>query len=216
MENYLFHFTSLNALKNILESDTFYTSDFEKANDYKEKYVCLNKDDISKYRYISFEKDELLYQSFSNPAMWYHYADKHKGVCLQIDPEIFNSLCKPIISYFIEYKDGVSYIDKQSNILDYLKYKRSKWSYESEYRYIFDSVIKEIIGFNECIDSIYFGAEVEDQTINEVINCNDYILQAFENRTLHIYKMYVDKEDGRLNRLDYYSYSMILKNSHEN
>lgn len=203
-KEYLYHYTKLENLNSILKSGLFMTSDFSKANDYKERYEFLDKKEISEYRYVSFEKDDFDYNSFSNPVMWYHYANKHYGACLKIDKFMFEKVSKPITHFPIIYKDGVSYIDKQSDILEYLMYKRTKWEYESEYRYIYNKDIEYIPEFISCIHSIYYGAEVDDTKIKDSLKLNADVFTMYNNRTVNVFKMYVESKDGGLHCLDMY------------
>lgn len=212
-EEYIYHYTKLEYLSSILKSNSLKTSEFSKANDYKEKYDCLgvNKNDISKYRYVSFEKDDFDFYSYTNPVMWFHYAEKHHGVCLKINKHQFETLCCPVGHFKVKYKDGISYIDRQNGMLEYLMYKRVKWEYESEYRYIYNNDIEYIHDFISCIDSVYFGAETNDDEINDTLNLNSEVLSRYNDRTLNVFKMVVDPQDGGLHGLDYYTTKGIMR-----
>ena len=96
-----------------------------------------------------------------------------------------------IIKYgYINYRGGVTHIDKQS-LLSYLLEKRLCWQGENEYRFIFLNTAPDIVNINSCITSVYFGANLKDENLHSCHLPANAIL----------YKMYVDKTDGRLNRI---------------
>lgn len=65
--------------------------------------------------------------------------------------------------------------------------KRTCWEGENEYRLIYKD-IEKINNFTDAISAIYVGADVDKKNI----------LNAY---SFEIYKIYPDRNDGRLNRI---------------
>lgn len=186
---YLYHYTKMNNFIEIIKSNTFILSEYKNANDYKEKST-VRKTDIDKYRYISFVSNpKLEYYSYSNSAMWYNYTDKNKGVCICFDKNKILSYLECAIHGRIKYRNGVSHIDQQS-ILEYLMEKREVWSYEDEYRIIYENKHSNIQNILDCINSIYLGPEVDSTQVGDII--------AIIPKHIVIYKTFFDSTDGRI------------------
>lgn len=190
----LYHYTTFDALCSIIKSNEFILSDFIKANDYKEKSI-LFKREISKYKYMSCTYNvELESYSFTNPPLWYFYADKGHGVCICFDKIKLLSKIKIVKDDFINYCNGVTHIDNQ-NVIDYLMEKRKDWGYEKEYRILVDSTFNSIPNIFECIASIYIGSEITEQEISLIYK--DIPIST------KIFQMHTDPTDGRYMSIDY-------------
>ena len=195
----LYHFTKFDNCIKIISENKLLLSSFKNANDYKElsKKEFEGDKKILDYKYFSTCSDEdritkLSLQSFSNAMMWYFYGDKHKGVCIEFDQNKIKSITDKIVeSRGVIYKNGVTHVDNQT-ILEYLMEKRECWEGENEYRFIFPNNITCIDGINDCITGLYFGADLERKK---------WISLSFPEN-IKLYTMYVDKTDGRLNRLE--------------
>lgn len=193
---HIYHYTNLDALQKILKTNEFIFSDFAKANDYKEKSAKY-KDEISKYKYISFTyAKELESYSYTNAPLWYFYADKGHGACICFNKEKLLQATKTIRNGFVIYRNGVNHIDNQS-IDEFLMEKRKDWSFEKEYRVIVDgdgdgNGIPNIIQY---ITAIYIGAEVSEEEIGKFYHCIP------EN--ISVFQMWIDAEDGRHNYINY-------------
>jgi len=129
------------------------------------------RDAYAKLRLCSFTetKDNLLF--------WSHYADSHRGICIEFDA---TSL---LISYAYKVKYSDSYpavdypISDVSQAFRPALIKSKYWEYESEYRTIFnpDSATQPendgesfILKGNE-IKNIYFGANMKNDDKNRLI-----------------------------------------------
>ena len=196
----LFHYTTLENLLKILDSNTFILSSFNKANDYKErieKFPFLYHKNIDEYRFLSTSFEEIDSLGHMNGMLWYFYGDKHRGVCIELQLEQLKKL-NPLKEDKIKYKDGVTHIDNQ-NELEYLMEKRNCWQGESEYRFLFDDR-KEIPNFSKYINAIYLGANVKYiKCVNEELK---QLLKNNDKENCIIYEMSFDKKDGRMNKLD--------------
>lgn len=105
-------------------------SSFGKLNDINEDNVSnmnMNKNFLVMYnaeKYInehchilSFSQnyDEYGYcqEGTNHPAMWAHYADDSKGVCIVIDKEAFIRKCYLCVKLLIENNNNITYFDEE-------------------------------------------------------------------------------------------------------
>ncbi|HTF97508.1 MAG TPA: DUF2971 domain-containing protein [Cellvibrio sp.] len=70
-----------------------------------------------------------------NPLMWSHYADKHRGICLEYHTNntVIGSAWK------VEYNEAfptIKFYEKTNDPMFHLLHKSDVWSYEQEYRII--------------------------------------------------------------------------------
>jgi len=117
--------------------------------------------------------------------MWSHYADNHRGIVIEFD--FSSDPCSKL--YKVQYSKHriktLPTIDPKKSILnatifrDIAITKADEWSYEKEYRGIYDlSETKKIIVNNQaiylksidpkCIKRIYFGVSCPELLINEI------------------------------------------------
>jgi hypothetical protein len=161
----LYHYTSLSALRKILETQTLKFGILPKMNDFTEKskdvYIENQSDkdntfwkyvpQIAKYlnsiRQISLTEDGT-FKGYAINAMWGHYAKSGEGCCLVFDKEKIIASCKKNNYYF----GSVKYIGMSADIIykpsisidQYLKRYRASlffrktadWKYEQEFRII--------------------------------------------------------------------------------
>lgn len=100
-----------------------------------------------------------------NILMWSHYADNHKGICLELDvracPEFFVYPVK--VAYATEYP--TFNLGEDTNSIYATKYK--DWAYEDEIR-----ILKDRVGKHEfallCLKSVIFGCCADEETKQKV------------------------------------------------
>lgn len=100
-----------------------------------------------------------------NILMWSHYADNHKGVCLELDvracPEFFVYPVK--VTYAAEYP--TFNLGEDTNSIYATKYK--DWVYEDEIR-----ILKDRVGKHKfaplCLKSVIFGCCADEETKQKV------------------------------------------------
>jgi hypothetical protein len=126
-------------------------------------------------------------KKWSNPVMWSHYAERHKGICLGFDVAddyLFeveysaNRLAKDILD-----EDGNLLIDKEYNE-KLLRTKYASWEYEKEVRMIVEFDHKEekpdmrFLSFDDDIvlREVILGAER-----NKGVSKIESLLQDYEN-----------------------------------
>lgn len=112
--------------------------------------------------------------SNQNELMWAHYADSHRGVCIEFDlGKSIETFCFP---KKVEYSDDTkrfnyirSWVERKGmDATEAIYHKSSKWEYEEEYRVVrVDGA--GFIPFNkESLCSICFGIDTPEETINEI------------------------------------------------
>lgn len=103
--------------------------------------------------------------------MWAHYAEGHKGVCLQYDiaqDTLLDCILKPVI-----YQDNLiksNLLKHDDDIFSVFTTKSTHWAYEQEYRLI-NRLGYQKIGYQRgCLKGITFGCKVDSDKKNNLIN----------------------------------------------
>lgn len=105
-----------------------------------------------------------------NEILWAHYANGHKGFCIEYDLEtLLNSYSGTFFSFPIEYSKNPPNIDLKDipgNNQDLIKklagYKSQRWSYEQEYRITTNFSGPYYYEYN-ALKSIYFGLRMDNK-----------------------------------------------------
>ena len=177
----LYHFTSFDTFVKIWLTKKLRFSPTKNVNDILEARtsVALHNpqqqplmyaffDCKEKYKQISLtmDYDSYMYGCMA-PMMWGYYADKRKGVCIQLDFEKLN-LAKPLIFgpvRYVKYLQHSVYLDPQiKSIQDLNKFirknkqtlfftKDKSWAGENEYRILSDC--EEFLDITNAITCIY-------------------------------------------------------------
>ena len=124
-----------------------------------------------------------LSSDFKNRLMWSHYADCHKGFCIEYDfsalekiqndqyllPVLYDNK-RPLFPWSIAFDQSESSIkEAQKKILLSLLTKDNVWSYEKEWRiFIRKQRSSELI--MPPITCIYLGARIDNESKNAIIN----------------------------------------------
>ncbi|WP_302279555.1 DUF2971 domain-containing protein [Brachyspira pilosicoli] len=146
-----------------------------------------------------------------NTLMWSHYADKHKGICIEYD---FNSINNYTIKKVL-YKNSIMKSNRIVNIFERIedfkteKYyiesfidlfciKSKEWKYEDEYRIIYDDKEKNENGILKpaIIKNIYFGIktpEKDKKLIANIIKCKNEINK--NTNSIKLYESYLDDNE---------------------
>lgn len=151
---YLFHYTSMYHAFQIICSEILKFSNLPDSNDILESarptYGLENlHDELNNYRQLSFTmSDNRL--GFAIPAMWGHYGDRGRGVCLIFDRNkiLSNLPCNSHYSritysgdYCKDYDSSIVCNDKADayilqNMKEIFFTKTEDWSYEQEFRIV--------------------------------------------------------------------------------
>tara|TARA_E500000318_G_scaffold33562_1_gene33124 strand:+ start:2180 stop:2980 length:801 start_codon:yes stop_codon:yes gene_type:complete len=135
--------------------------------------------------------------------MWSHYADSHKGICIEFidDPtDKFMARAQPVI-YSKDYPVINRLKDSNDECLKKaLLTKSDRWSYEEEYRAIYNPEDQVTKGFGikifpECVmTGVIFGCNAEDATIEKV---KSFCVQG--GLSLKFYQASIDRSSYSLN-----------------
>ena len=131
-------------IEQLFKDCKLYFSDWEKMNDPLEGYFqyYVSKNSNTHINDIKTEKNKYgitcCSQSMSEILMWSHYANNHKGICIEI--EVNDSLIKEssIIQEYISYEEKIDLleIDKYPiDVINLLSKKLRNWEYEKEIRF---------------------------------------------------------------------------------
>ncbi|MDE7088573.1 MAG: DUF2971 domain-containing protein [Prevotella sp.] len=105
-----------------------------------------------------------------NLLMWAHYADSHRGVCIEY--VTMNHIMASGILKKVKYSNQYirfNYIKEPDRLKKCIFHKSCQWSYENEYRIVRQGSVKEPIGIPpKAIKGIYFGCNCSDNKINEI------------------------------------------------
>lgn len=148
----LYKYVSLNRVSDILDNHRLYLSDGTNFNDPFEITVTNKKE--HRIRHIEGLHILSLTNSYRNKLIWSHYTDSHKGVCLTVqvpnhlvypicystkrifeDSDIDNIISLSTTKCKKNVKNDFSQLSKNKKIAFI---KDRKWSYEKEYRVVFD------------------------------------------------------------------------------
>lgn len=137
--------------------------------------------------------------------MWAHYANSHKGFCLEFDvSEDLDLFCfpqkvvydskYPVFNYFKNYKETVGEVTKA------IYHKFKEWEYEEEYRVVKMKCADRLLSVNpQALKSIIIGCNTSQDDIDEV-------MVALKNKDLShvtLKKAEIDAGYYRINIIDY-------------
>lgn len=196
----LYHYTKFNSAIRIIESKSLKFGRLDKMNDVYEACKHIYNTDTNtdidikqihnallSYMQLSFTQDGT-YKGYEISAMWGHYAEIGKGVCLVFDkkklikalPNGFNGLYHDKVDYQIDFKgdvtiDGNNLTESiKSNISKFFFVKSKDWEYEQEFRII---------------------QKVEDSSKDVLLELNDSLIAVvlqYDDDEEGVYDKYVD------------------------
>ena len=203
--NSLYNYTRVN--KNILRSilnNTLWCSNTKEFNDPVDPYIRNDKNESSNqfYNYLLERiKVACLTTHNDNTLMWSHYADKHKGICIEYDISQLqnnNNFILKKIDYnlsmlLFDLKNEILLDNNKSikSIIDLFTVKSKEWEYEDEYRILFyDEENKNPNGtlINLPIKSICFGIQTSREDKELVYNIVNSINEKNKNKNTKKYK----------------------------
>ena len=159
----LYHFTSAKHGLGAIRDQRFKLSTYDSLNDPFELYATELSDPLIRESYRSFKSKVIAStallccsKSWHNTLLWSHYADKHRGVALEleVDPKnitniIYRRTRRPITREAMD-ADVLTAPGKGIGA-KILKIKSADWSYEDEARIFFG-----INGMQRPKDGLYF------------------------------------------------------------
>lgn len=120
-----------------------------------------------------------LSKTYNDELLWAHYANSHKGFCIEYDLELLLETypIDKVYSFSVKYSKyppeveltDISDIDSMSIIKKLAGNKSERWKYEEEYRIVLDKSGKHPYNYN-AFKGIYFGLRMDDSQKNEIMN----------------------------------------------
>jgi len=144
-----------------------------------------------------------LAERWDSPLMWSHYADEHRGLCIEYDMNDHQCAhIKPVdyrrtrsikITELMQWKLHQSAEAKQSVLDTYFFAKSSQWEYEKEWRDIHPSNGIKSAPFG--ISGVYFGLRCDDVVRTSIVK-----LFANFDSSIAFYDLYALEDSFRLKR----------------
>jgi hypothetical protein len=117
--------------------------------------------------------------------MWAHYANNHKGFCIEFDvDELFYGAFQIILPVLYTQEMPLISVDNPEEVKKIIYTKAKQWEYELEWRIstiIADSKEKFMLLDVPKPKAIYLGCKIEDGLKN-------YLLDFCEKNEIHIYQ----------------------------
>ncbi|HMS66895.1 MAG TPA: DUF2971 domain-containing protein [Saprospiraceae bacterium] len=138
---------------------------------------------------------------YNDELLWAHYANSHRGFCIEYDSDYLNNKYRGFKKYElnVEYSDEPPSFDFEglnSSTEDKVKkiagFKSKRWDYEKEFRIITD-VYGEFYYEPEALKSIYFGIRMSEENKQKII-------KALEGRKITFYDMVLEPNTYRFKR----------------
>jgi hypothetical protein len=197
-----------------------------KETDLKAKENALkiiNSEEDVLNRYNTLRSNNIYVSCFSavndSMLMWSHYADSHKGICVEYDlskegMRFVRSWIYPVLysdkvvlrreyqnsasSMFDQCVGKIPNVDRELYVLYVLPslFKYYMWAYEEEWRFIVNKPInsKEDYVLCDTPSAIYLGSKISFESENMVHSiCQD--------KGISLYKMHIDRAKYRLSSL---------------
>lgn len=119
----------------IILNKRLYMSHFTDMNDPMEGAFLFNRDTSEAIRQLRIRKRKMLIcclsRSYKNTLMWTHYADSHKGCCIEVKVD------SKVDCYNVDYSSDIQFVrNGKEELIHVLTTKSSYWSYEEEVRFI--------------------------------------------------------------------------------
>ncbi|MCQ2496878.1 MAG: DUF2971 domain-containing protein [Lachnospiraceae bacterium] len=156
---------------------------------------------LSKFRIICLTAD------VKNILMWSHYADSHRGICIEYDYSDYDSIPYSEVPYPVLYSEKRIVVnandmpkDKSGNheklnykLIKGLITKSNSWEYENEWRLLLSEKVGENL-IMPRISAIYLGALVSDEDktlISEIAKKNSIPVKQMKIDRVG-YKLYIE------------------------
>ncbi|MBK9043202.1 MAG: DUF2971 domain-containing protein [Saprospiraceae bacterium] len=177
---YIYKYYSINEFTlDAILNNYFWFCDIEKLNDPLDGRYLHSEKLLKKYNMPSKMNEELtkiflwgvcsFTTNNNNILMWSHYANNHKGICLEfitLNERLLSEMLHPII-----YTNKKPIINDFKDIMHKGLFRKSKnWQYESEWRLL--GPADEKMNYNpKALSSIYLGAKIEKHDEERILSC---------------------------------------------
>jgi hypothetical protein len=137
--------------------------------------------------------------------MWYHYADKYRGICIEYDMDVFpNHDTRRIYMFPVEYADSIIDVTDYFSSDNPLKKspfgirvalrKHIDWSYENEWRYITPSDKEVELPF-PAISAVYMGHKISESNEKK-------LYEIAQEQNIKLYKMKLENKGIAFNDIN--------------
>ena len=208
----LYKYVPLKCVTSILDNHRLYLSDGSNFNDPFETTVTDKKSGA--ITHVSGLHILCLSNSIQNKLIWSHYADSHKGVCLTVNvpADLVYPMCYTTKRVYTDSDlDGIlknghyhckKNLKKPFDPLNYNKkiafIKDRKWSYEREYRIVFDKNDESGLVYEDDkwfmsvkIKNVYLGVNFDKNDIS----VREKIIDACKRNKVKISQMVLSVSD---------------------
>jgi len=197
-----------------------YPETYSQVNHIDHQYKFGN-DIKSSCQIICFVKDKPE-KGFKNEIMWAHYADNHKGLCLELDAELFIEENK---EYLTEYVfESVTYgqhekpfiasdfeLTKEQAIQKIVKAcykdlflrKSDYWEKENEQRLLIFDKNQKYLSISESLTGLYFGLQMDD-------NYRPSVDRFVDEKQTHLFNLYYEKNKLKVMETDKNDFRLII------
>ena len=138
------------------------------------------------YRIRSFSMPEKRKHPIKNLLMWAHYADGHKGFCVEYD--FSSEFRKQMISLNRVHYDTIDLSKEKLSITEAFAIKSKEWKYENEVR-----LISYNCGKDGDYDTVYLDEQSSIVAIYLGLKCSDervsIIKSLLKGRCIKLYQM---------------------------
>ena len=174
MEHY-YKFRSLNNIRHFLDilvNNRLYAARYDELNDPMEGAYLIDANNENIIRLLKAKKYKTricsLSTDYKHTLLWTHYADGHKGCCIEVIPKNWDAL-EPI-----KYVNDLPIANNETEGRELLSCKSKLWQYEQEVRLFSKSSyckvdIRQIIFGHKISDSDYKFYDRLIRSINQSI-----------------------------------------------
>lgn len=165
--------------ESILREQRLFMAPYHSFNDPMEAFYVSNDFTRQKINDIKYEKRLFrlccLSKCYNNILMWAHYADSHKGICIEVEVKPYQNCIQRNIQYVSRLEQPQGRTDSELCI-DILRKKFLPWQYEQEVRF-FKEIPIGLYTSPTCLDveikKVYLGCKLNDSEetkYREIIN----------------------------------------------
>lgn len=211
----LYRYVPLNeyAISSIVNEDVYLLSAAKMNDVFEGTAFGVNSLPEVNAQMVDNAQNKLYLKAFSincvNNLMWSHYADSHKGICIEYD---FRYAKQDVVNhlYPVQYSDH-QFTFKNPAGLDvhpFLLLRKSKdWRYEKEFRLIYnrDELPKgnPVVKLN-CITKIIFGLRTKQADI-ELVKCllcgKNHLRHSDKGKEIRLYQIQQKPDSFKLKRV---------------
>lgn len=229
-----------------IKNNRFFAPKFDLLNDPCETLVCTDKliqqtkfftrifgknktENISEFEnalHNVFDNKKKIFgiyslsKTYNDELLWAHYANSHKGFCIEFDLEKLLEYENQfgLYSFDVVYKENppnytIKDINSKGNLLIQIiaGYKSKRWEYEKEFRIVTDFAGSTPYHFN-AVKGIYFGVNMpEEQKLK--------MIETLKGRGIQFYEMNQIPKTYKFERIpindlttEFYDYFKVIPN----